>query len=143
VDWKEAATEDVASLKSRFANKYKWQPEVQSDDGRLDLYIRLTGKRLNGKQYLLRLRYLPDWEKVGRREDFVNPEQPEEFGRRFWPPNGAVRGINPDYDRNGVITPSICIKGVFGYHSVLHAAEPPDGTSLTWFLVHLQAAINE
>jgi hypothetical protein len=143
MNWKEAAAADVASLKPRFAEKYKWRPEVHIEDDRVDLDIRLTGKRVGGKEYVLRLRYLSDWEKVGRREDFVNPERSDESGRRFWPPKETVRGVNPEYQHNGVVTPSICIKGVFGYHSVLHSAEPPDGTTLTWFLVHLQAAFNE
>jgi len=39
--------------------------------------------------------------------------------------------------------PAMCLMGVWGYHSVLHASERPDGTTLIGFLLELQGVLDE
>ncbi len=89
---------------------------------------------------MLRLRYLADWQVAGRREAFVDPDDRAHADPRFWPPEG--NGLNPNYQHNGVSTPVICLRGVWGYHSVLHTDQSMDGATLLRFLVELQRVMD-
>jgi hypothetical protein len=150
VDWREAALDEIQKLKLRWSERFRWEPcyvEVKGPPGEgedegsivaIDLYIRLRGRRLGERTYLLRLQYLPDWQVAGRREAFLNPDDPTQEGTSFWPPNGTVRGINPANN-----PPAICLRGAWGYHSVLHPAERPTGTTLNGLLLELQKVVDE
>jgi hypothetical protein len=142
--WREEAVNEITRLKSYWVDKHGWQLEHVDADEVVDLFVRVHSRRL-GRTFLLRLRYLPDWQTTGRRETFVNPDDRTQEGIEFWPPHGSVRGINPQYQPqpNGPVIPCICLKGVWGYHSVLHAGERPDGTTLLRFLVELQGVFDE
>lgn len=144
--WRKEALDEIANLKPYWVAKHDWQPEHVVSDDAIDLYVHLVSRRLNGREFLLRLRYLSDWQTAGRRETFVNLEDRSEDGTKFWPPTASVRGVNPEHrpqPPNGPIIPCICLKGVWGYHSVLHANERPDGTTLVGFLVELQGVLDE
>ena len=136
--WREEAVEEITNLKPYWVRKHSWKPEHVAGDEAIDLFVRMRSGRLGGREFLLRLRYLLDWQVAGRRETFVNPEDRSEDGTEFWPPHESVRGVNPQHQ-----PPAICLKGCWGYHSVLHAAERPDGTTLLGFLVELQGVLDE
>jgi hypothetical protein len=139
-DWRDEALAEIAALKPYYVEKHAWQPGLVDSEGEVDLFVRLRGRRFPGKEYLLRLRYLPDWRQAGRREAFVDPDDREKAGPRFWPPEG--NGLNPNHQHNGVLTPAICLRGVWGFHSVLHADQSMDGASLLRFLVELQKVMD-
>ncbi len=125
--------------KPHFVQKYGWSPAVHDEvPDRIDLVVRLAGKRLNNRSYALRIRYQQDWEFAGRREAFVHPEDHESEGIDHWPPANAIRGVNPRHS-----PPCICLRGAFGYHSVLHPSERPSATTLLGLLLELQGVINE
>lgn len=141
--WREAALAEVRGLKPHFIAKHGWNPELVAEggadaDGPVDLIITLHGRRLGERVYALRLRYQEDWQLAGRREAFVDPSDHAAEGSAFWPPDGAVRGINPHNN-----PPAVCLRGVYGYHSVLHTNERPTGTTLLGFLLELQAVLDE
>lgn len=143
-DWRDEALDEIEALKSYWIGKHGWDPLVVEGDDAVDLFIHLRGSRLGGETYLLRLHYQSDWQTAGRREAFVDPRQPSQAGLEFWPPEG-IRGVNPKHrpDPAGPIVPCICLRGVWGYHSLLHANENPEGTSLLTFLLELQEVIDE
>jgi hypothetical protein len=137
-DWRAKALEEIANLKPYWVERYGWRPEHETSDEAIDLFVRMRSRRLGDREFLLRLRYLSDWQSAGRRETFVNPDDRGEDGTTFWPPHSAVRAINPQHQ-----PPAICLKGVWGYHSVLHAGERMDGATLLDFLIALQRVFNE
>jgi hypothetical protein len=136
--WREEALEEIDALKPYWVAKHAWQPQHVASDGAIDFYARLQSRRLDGRVFLLRLRYLADWRVAGRRETFVSPDDRTQEGGEFWPPHDTVRGILPQHS-----PPAICLKGVWGYHSVLHPSERPDGTTLLGFLLELQGVFAE
>jgi hypothetical protein len=139
MDWREAALAEVRGLKPHFVAKYGWNPVVsETPDGPVDLVVTIGGKRLGDRAYALRLRYLPDWQIAGRREAFVDPDDHTSEDLANWPPADTVRGVNPNHN-----PPCICLRGVYGYHSVLHTNERPTGTTLLGFLLELHAVIDE
>src|SRR4051794_890115 len=136
-EWREAALSEVRGLKPHFVAKHGWNPMIVADanegeDGPVDVLITLRGPRLADQVYALRLRYLEDWQVAGRREAFVDPTDPATEGVVHWPAANTVRGINPQHN-----PPAICLRGVYGYHSVLHTEQRPDGTTLLCFLLEL------
>ena len=138
VSWREDAEAEIAGLKPHFVSRHDWSLSVDEPEGRdeLDLIVRLKSKRLDGRLIGLRLRYLPDWQVAGRREAFVDPEDPSREGPEHWPRN--VRAVNPDHN-----PPCICLRGVWGYHSVLHADRPMGDSTLLDLLLELQKVLNE
>ena len=145
MDWREDALADARAIKQHFATKFGWRPSVAATPEAIDVFVRLRGRRLGQREYALRLRYLSDWQIAGRREAFVDPTDHTRDGPGHWPPDGTIRGVNSDYRPlpSGPICPCVCLRGVYGYHSVLHPNERPDGTTLTNFLLELQAVIDE
>jgi hypothetical protein len=138
VTWREAALDEVRGLKPHFATKHGWKPVVTETADVIDLVVTLSDGRLGTREYALRLRYVADWQVAGRREAFVDPADHAVEGTTHWPPDQAVRGVNPNHQ-----PPCICLRGVYGYHSVLHTNERPTGTTLLGFLLELEAVINE
>ena len=140
--WKEDARAEIEGLKPYFVTKYGWAPRTAEPSGQemLDLFLTFTSKRLGGRVFGLRLRYLPDWQVAGRREAFVNPQQASEEGPEYWPPAAGttVRGINPRHN-----PPVICLRGTWGYHSVLHADRPMGDSTLLTLLLELQRVFDE
>jgi hypothetical protein len=136
-DWRAGALAEIENLKPYWVDKYDWRPDHVVGDDAIDLFIHIRSRRL-GRDFLLRLRYRDDWETAGRRETFVSTDDRTQEGLEFWPPASAVRGVNPQNQ-----PPAICLKGVWGYHSVLHPAERPDGTTLLAFLIELQRVMDE
>jgi len=136
--WREAALGEIDDLKPYYVSKYRWSPTVIEHEGaeQLDLIITLCSKRLDGRVLALRLRYLPDWQVAGRREMFINPDDPTREGLAYWPQ--GVRGVNPQHN-----PPCICLRGVWGYHSVLHTERPMGDTTLLGFLIELQKVLDE
>ena len=137
-EWHEAALREARGLKPHFAAKHGWDPVVTETNASVDVVVTLTGGPLGEKSYALRLRYLEDWQLAGRREAFVDPADHAAEGLDYWPVSGALRGVNPQHQ-----PPCICLRGVYGYHSVLHPTERPNGTTLLGFLLELQAVIDE
>lgn len=136
--WKEEAREEIEALKTYFVEKHGWAPRtVDRDDGdSLDLFVTFTSRRLDGRRFVLRLRYQPDWKVAGRRETFVNPDDPEREGIEHWPV--GISGINPQHN-----PPCICLRGAWGYHSVLHTDRPMGDSSLLNLLVELQEVFDQ
>lgn len=131
-DWHQAALDDIAGLSNVWVARYGWDPRVVDDADHIDVY--LTFEHPNGP-YLLRLRYEPNFLEVGRREDFCNPDNPDEIGPEHWPPEGGAfkRGKQ-----------AICIPGTFGYHRKLHANDnkhPPEATTLGELAHRIQRAL--
>ena len=144
LDWESAARAEVAALKPHFVAKHGWNPRWADERGAdaIDLLVSMAGRRFPGQAYLLRLRYQPDWREAGRREAFVDPLHPGVASTRHWPPEG--NGINPNYVHANTPLPVICLRGVFGYHSVLHPDRPMEHGpgSLLLFLVELQQVMD-
>jgi hypothetical protein len=141
VGWRQDARAEIEGLKPYFMKKYGWVPRIVEPDGQemLDLYVTFRSKRLGGRLLALRLRYLLDWQVAGRREAFVSPQDPADEGLANWPPQTAnVRGINPQHD-----PPVICLRGAWGYHSVLHADQPMGDSTLLTLLLELQVVLDE
>ncbi len=139
-EWRERALAEIKGLKPHWVQKHGWEPEVAQREGMIDLFVTLRARRLDGKLFVVRLRYLPDWQVSGRREAFVDPDDHGHAGAEFWPPEGG--GINPKHDHNGVRVSVICLRGVWGYHSVLHSDRPMDGASLIRLLLELQRVLD-
>jgi hypothetical protein len=142
-DWREDARAEIEALKPHFVDKHGWQPEIAESEEAVDLFVRLRGRRFPGQEYLLRLRYLPDWQQAGRHEAFVDPDDHEHADSEFWPPEG--NGLNPNYRRQPTepVIPCICLRGVWGFHSLLHTEQPMDETAtLQRFLVELQRVMD-
>jgi len=141
-EWRDAAREEIAGLKPHFVAKHDWSPHVIEPEGTdvLDLVVTLRSKRLGGRVLALRLRYQPDWRVAGRREAFVDPSDPSRAALEYWPPacGPNVRGIKTRHN-----PPCICLRGVWGYHSVLHPDRPMGDTTLLDLLLELQAVLNE
>lgn len=140
--WREDARAEIDGLKGYWVSKCGWSPRVIEPEGQelLDLIVTLGSKRLPGRVLALRLRYQPDWQIAGRREAFVDPDEPASDGLEHWPParDPNVRGVNPEHD-----PPCICLRGVWGYHSVLHADRPMGDSTLLDFLLALQWVLDE
>jgi hypothetical protein len=133
VDWRQAALEEIDRLKLRWIDRYRWAPSVAQSDETVDLFVSIGGRKTGSSRYVLRLRYQQDWQVAGRREDFVDPGDFSRGGRQFWPTE-SIRGVNPQHNP----VPAICLRGVYGFHSVLHTNERPEGTTLQSFLLQLQ-----
>jgi hypothetical protein len=142
VGWREDARAEIDGLKPYFVSKHGWAPRViePEDADVLDLIVTFRSKRLGGRVLALRLRYQPDWQVAGRREAFVDPDDPSREGLEHWPPahDPNVRGVNPRHN-----PPCICMRGVWGFHSVLHADRPMGEGTLLGFLLELQAVLDE
>jgi len=142
-DWRADARAEAAALKRYYVDKHGWQPNVVESEEAVDLFVHLRGRRFPDKEYLLRLRYLPDWQCAGRREAFVDADDRDHADPKFWPPEG--NGLNPNYRREPTapLIPCICLRGVWGYHSLLHVDQPMDETTtLQRFLVELQEVMD-
>ena len=136
--WQESALADIDTLKLGWIRRYGWSPSVARGGDFVDLFVSVGGRRFGGSRYIMRLRYLEDWRDAGRREDFVDAEDFEKAGREHWP-RASVRGVNPGHSP----MPAICLRGAFGFHSILHPAESASGTSLQRFLLELQQVVDE
>ena len=143
MDWLDEAVQEINGLKGHWVTKHGWDPRWVQETDAIVLYVDMTSKRLDGREFLLRLRYEPDWQEVGRREAFVDLSPPHDASAEFWPPKDKVRGVLPDHNRNGRVISCICLRGVWGYHSVLHPNEGMEGASLLGFLLELQKVMNE
>ena len=138
--WRDEALDEIAALNPRLVEKWCWRPSVAVADDHVDLFVWLR-RRSEGRDYVLRLQYLPDWASAGRREDFVDPADFARAGQDYWPRN--VEGVNWNYQpQPGRVVPAICLKGVFGYHSVLHRGELMQGATLSRFLRELQGVMS-
>lgn len=138
--WRDSTLAEIGELKPRLVHRHGWNPQVIEHDDSIDLFVHLRGTRTPEMAYVLRLRYLADWQIAGRREAFVDPDHPDIAGSEFWPPEGD--GLNPNYMHQNLITPVICLRGTWGFHSVLHTDRPMDGTPLLILLVELQSILN-
>src|SRR6266545_3555749 len=105
-DWRAEAYAEIAALKRYYVDKYGWQPDVVESQEAVDLFVRLQGRRFPDKEYVLRLRYLPDWQGAGRREAFVDPDDRDHTDSKFWPPEG--NGLNPNYRPEPTAPPIPC-----------------------------------
>jgi hypothetical protein len=138
--WRERALAEIGELKPRFVDRYGWQPQMTEHDDSIDLYVRLRGARTPETAYVLRLHYQADWQVAGRREAFVDPDHNDVVSSEFWPPEGD--GLNPNYQHQNVLTPVICLRGTWGFHSVLHTDQPMNGSPLLQLLLELQSILN-
>lgn len=139
--WREDAVAEISGLKPHFVFKHGWSPQlIEPGEDKLDLVVALTSKRLGGRVLSLRLRYLPDWQIAGRREVFVDPNDPAGEGPMYWPPaeNPGVRSILTQNNPR-----CICLRGTWGYHSVLHTDRPMGENTLLGLLLELQAVLDE
>lgn len=114
--------DDIAGMSSVWIDKYGWVPRVVESEDHIDVYLNF--QQPDRRTYLLRLRYESDFQEVGRREAFCNPENPDEVGVEHWPPEGGAFKRSRE---------AICIPGTFGYHRKLHADDnrhPLEATTL-------------
>ncbi|MDF1597273.1 MAG: hypothetical protein P1T08_14440 [Acidimicrobiia bacterium] len=135
--WRDDARAEVDDLKPHFVEKHDWAPRlVESDDAEaLDLFVTLQSRKHPDNVFVLRLRYKPDWQTAGRREAFVDPDDPEREGIEYWPTD--VSGLKPQNN-----PPCICLRGTWGYHSVLHTDHLMGDTTLLNLLVELQTVLD-
>lgn len=136
--WRDDARVEIVDLKPHFVEKYGWQPRlVESDDAEaLELFVRLRSRRHPDRVFVLRLRYKEDWQTAGRRESFVDPDDPEREGIEHWPT--GVSGVKLQHS-----PPCICLRGTWGYHSVLHTDHLMGDTTLLNLLVELQTVLDQ
>lgn len=131
-DWRRAAQTDLDTLSQVWIDRYRWAPRVVDGEQRIDVYFNL---HTPDRPYLLRLRYESDFQRVGRREEFCDPDDPDRFGPECWPPEGGAFKR-----RQG----AICIPGTFGYHRKLHANDnkhPMETTTLGQLTQRIQRAL--
>jgi len=141
-EWYQKARAEIAGIKPFWAGKYGWNPVSEEHDGHIDLYVAFTKRPPAGgteekpaQKFLLRLRYQSDFETVGRREVFVNPDNRAEEGAKFWP--AGVHGINPDK------TPqTICLEGTWGFHSHHHRDRDGRRAQLNKLLLEIEQCLN-
>jgi hypothetical protein len=136
--WRERAREEIGSIKPSWAARYGWDPQVREEEDRIDVYVRVRRTHPGGDRHdrhILRLRYQEDFETAGRREAFVNPDNPAEEGRQFWP--DGVTGFNSQNN-----PPMICIEGTWGFHSVLHRERDGRAANLNRLLLAIQRSLN-
>ena len=132
--WMDDAVEEIDALGARLVERHEWAPSMSKTNEHVDLFI--TMRRNPDTRYALRLRYAPDWQVAGRREEFVNPQDYSDAGTQWWP-NGvnAVKSTHRP--------PAICLVGYWGFHSVLHQSDgrTPGTHSLRRVLRDLQTEI--
>jgi hypothetical protein len=140
-DWQDRAQAEIRGIKPVWAAKYGWKPKVQAREDAIDLYVSFA-RRPSGppsteppQRFVLRLRYESGFETAGRREAFVNPGDPDEEGRQFWPT--GVSGILPEHN-----PPAICLEGTWGFHSVLHRERDGRRATLNRLLMEIQECLN-
>lgn len=135
VDWRNVAQAEIDDLKSYFVEKHGWQPRVVESEDTIDLFVTLASRRHLERVNVLRLRYQGDWQIAGRRETFVDPDSSGRDGIEYWPT--GVSGVNPNNN-----PPAICIRGTWGYHSVLHTDRPMGDSTLLHLLLELQTMLD-
>ena len=133
--WRNVARAEIDDLKPHFVEKHGWRPRIVESEETIDLFVTLASRRDPERVYALRLRYQDDWQTAGRRETFVNPDDPGRDGIEHWPT--GVSGVNPNNK-----PPSICIRGTWGYHSVLHRDHPMGDSTLLRLLLELQKMLD-
>lgn len=108
--WRNEAHADIASISPSWVSRYGWDPRIEEADDYIDLLVKLS----DGDRALqLRLRYQEDFQTVGRREDFCDPNDPSRCGPEHWPSN--TRGFTTSNDKR-----CICLAGTWGFHRLLH-----------------------
>jgi len=139
MEWAKAALDEIDELRRHWVVRHGWSPSVHKTDDAIELFVRITSRRLANRIYVIKLAYGPEWREAGRREDFVDPDDYAKAGRDHWPVHGTVRAVLTNNNPG----PAICLKGTFGYHSMLHTTERPAGTSLGRLLLELQGVFDE
>lgn len=136
--WREDALSEIENLKPYWVSKYAWSPDVinYNDEDVLDLLVTLHSQRVAGRRFVLRLRYQPDWQTAGRRESFVNPDDPSVEGVEYWP--SGINAVKPTHN-----PPCICLRGVWGYHSLLHKERLMGDSTLLSLLLELQTLLDQ
>ena len=138
--WRDKALAEIAGIKPHRVLRYGWQPRVVETDGYVDLFIRFTRRTPkpddHGSVFLLRLRYMPDYETAGRQEAFCNPNESAEEGEKFWPK--GMRGVTSANGR-----PGLCLVGTWACHSVHHRDRDGRAASLNRLLWEIQRCLNE
>ena len=135
MDWRNVAKAEIDGLKPYFVEKHHWRPRIVESEDTIDLFVTLASRRHPERVYGLRLRYQDDWRTAGRRETFVNPDHPVRDGIQHWPE--GISGVNPNNK-----PPCICIRGMWGYHSVLHRDRPMGDSTLLHLLLELQTMLD-
>lgn len=134
-DWREAALAEIDSIKSTWSERYGWQPDIRKHEDHIDLYVHFYQNGEDSETYVLRLRYLPDFQTSGRKETFVNPDDWGEEGTKFWPSGNAFKtNRNP---------PAICLEGTRGFHTDLHRDRAARKASLNKLLIEIQRCLNQ
>jgi hypothetical protein len=132
--WQDDALSEIEGLSVRLIERYGWAPSASREVKFIDLYCSM--RRGSEDRHVLRVRYQADWQTVGRREQFVNPEDYSVSGTAWWPV-----GVDAIKSQNN--PPAICMLGFWGFHSVLHSADgrSPLERSLTEILRDLQTVL--
>lgn len=133
MDWVDAALAEIDGLSDRLVLRHAWAPSVGRGADHLDLFVWI--RRRAGADHVLRVRYLADWRVAGRREDFVDPEDFTQAGPCWWPQ--GVHGVNAAHG-----PPCICLRGFWGFHSVLHPGGEPAARPLGVMLRDLQTQMD-
>lgn len=137
-DWREAALGEIRAIKPLWAQRYGWTPRTEADNGRIDLFVHLTKKAPDARgrsKFLLRLRYEPDYQTAGRREEFLDPEDPAQAGTAFWP--SGIGAFKPENN-----PPAICLEGTWGFHSNLHKDRDGRRANLNKLLMEIERCLN-
>jgi hypothetical protein len=135
VDWRHVARDEIDDLKPYFVERHGWRPQVVESEDAIDLFVTIASRRHPGRVFALRLRYQNDWQTAGRRETFVSPDDTGRDGIEHWPT--GISGVNPNNR-----PPCICIRGTWGYHSVLHRDRPMGDSTLLRLLLELQTMLD-
>ncbi len=135
-DWQARAHAEIASIKAMWAEKYGWSPEVVDAETIVDLLVHFRRRHPGSEPatFLLRLRYESDFETAGRREMFVNPNNPNEEGPEWWPKNVSAFKIE--------VPPRICLEGTYGFHSHLHRDRDGRRANLNRLLMEIERCLN-
>lgn len=133
--WRDRARAELESIKRFWADKYGWAPFVEEAEEHIDLFVTVKRKKEPDREYVLRLRYMADFQTAGRREAFVDPADRDRAGKEYWPT--GVRGFNPS--RN---PPAICLEGTYGFHSDLHKDRDGRVANLNRLLMEIQQCMD-
>lgn len=128
----EEAKRQIDAIRDRTVDRFNWGIELREGDDTLTLFVRMPAQG-GEEEYLLRLIFTPSFPIEKPREAFLNPDDPAEEGREFWPEGGAFKRKKQ----------KICLQGVYGCDNDLHAGEyDPDAVTVEDTLIAIHRHIN-
>lgn len=130
--WREQALAEITSLKPRFVERHEWQLTTRQQQDSVVLFVRMRHKHHVERVHVLKLTYGPGFPRKRPRESFVDPDNYDCEGLKFW-----INDHDHAFKRNHN-PPAICLEGTWGFHSVLHKDRDPLRSSLNKLLLEVQ-----